>query len=110
MARESAIRVITFSVIPRKFMTMNDEMTEMGRVSPVITVERQELRKRKTMKMVKNPTEDERLLNVPDRIPDHDRSVTHHLDRRPRRKFRLKPRRSPSSPYRPSPPYWLRTV
>ena len=44
-----------FMVIPRKFMTMKDEMTEIGRVRPVITVERQELRNRKTMKMVSRP-------------------------------------------------------
>ena len=36
-------------------MTMNDEMTEMGSVRPVMTVERQELRKRKTITIVRNP-------------------------------------------------------
>ena len=55
MASESAIRVMTFRVIPMKFITMKEEMTEMGRVSPVITVDRQEFRKQKTMKMVRIP-------------------------------------------------------
>ena len=55
MARDSAISVITLSVIPMKFMTMKEEMTEIGRVSPVITVERHELRKQKTMKIVRIP-------------------------------------------------------
>ena len=55
IASESAISVITLSVIPMKFMTMNEEMTEIGSVSPVITVERQELRKQKTMKIVSMP-------------------------------------------------------
>src|SRR5512141_2072684 len=55
MARDSAISVMTLSVIPMKFMTMKEEMTEIGRVSPVITVERHELRKQKTMKMVRIP-------------------------------------------------------
>jgi len=40
---------------PMKFITMKEEMTEIGRVSPVITVERHELRKQKTMKMVRIP-------------------------------------------------------
>jgi hypothetical protein len=55
MARERAIKVITLRVIPIKFMMMKDEMIEIGRVRPVITVERHELRKRKTMKMVRMP-------------------------------------------------------
>ena len=55
MASDSAIRVITLSVIPMKFITVKDEITEIGSVSPVITVERQELRKQKTMKMVRMP-------------------------------------------------------
>jgi len=45
--QERAMRVITFRVMPRKFMTVKAEMTEMGRVRPVITVERQELRSRR---------------------------------------------------------------
>ena len=55
MASESAISVMTFSVIPRKFMAMNEEMTEIGSVSPVMTVERQELRKQKTIRIVRRP-------------------------------------------------------
>ena len=55
MASDSAISVIMFSVMPRKYMTMNDEMTEIGSVRPVMTVERQELRKQKTMRMVSRP-------------------------------------------------------
>ena len=34
---------------------MNDEMTEMGSVRPVMTVERHEFRKQKTMTIVRNP-------------------------------------------------------
>jgi len=45
--------VITLSVIPRKYMAMNEAMTEMGRVRPVMTVERQELRKQKTISTVR---------------------------------------------------------
>ena len=45
MDSESAISVIVFSVIPRKYMMMKEEMTEIGRVRPVMTVERQEFRK-----------------------------------------------------------------
>ena len=55
MASDRAIKVMTFRVIPIKFMTMKEEMTEIGRVKPVITVERQELRKQKTIRMVKIP-------------------------------------------------------
>ena len=36
-------------------MTMNDEMTEMGSVRPVMTVERHEFRKKKTMTIVRKP-------------------------------------------------------
>ena len=36
-------------------MGMNAEMTLMGRVRPVMTVERQELRKQKTMNTVRRP-------------------------------------------------------
>ncbi len=50
IASESAISVMTLSVMPRKYMAMNEEITEIGSVSPVITVERQELRKQKTMR------------------------------------------------------------
>ena len=55
IASESAISVITFSVMPAKFMTMNDEMTEIGSVRPVMTVERHELRKMNTMRIVSRP-------------------------------------------------------
>ncbi len=55
MASDSAISVSVLIVMFRKYMTMNDEMTEMGSVSPVMTVDRQELRKRKTMTMVRKP-------------------------------------------------------
>ena len=36
-------------------MTMNEEMTEIGSVRPVMTVERQELRKQKTIRTVRTP-------------------------------------------------------
>ncbi len=55
MASDSAMSVITLSVMPRKYMAMNEEMTEMGRVRPVMTVERQELRKQKTISTVSSP-------------------------------------------------------
>jgi len=55
MARDKAIRVMTLSVIPMKFMTMNEEITEMGSVSPVMTVDRQELRKQNTIRTVRIP-------------------------------------------------------
>ncbi len=49
IASESAISVSMLSVMSRKYMTMNDEITEIGSVRPVITVERHEFRKQKTM-------------------------------------------------------------
>ena len=52
IASERAISVSMFSVMLRKYMTMNAEMTEMGSVRPVMTVDRQELRNRKTMNTV----------------------------------------------------------
>ena len=55
MAKDRAIRVSTFRVIPMKFITVKEEMTEMGRVRPVMTVERQEFRKQKTIRMVRKP-------------------------------------------------------
>ena len=54
-ARESAIIVMTLSDIPRSFMTRNDDITEIGSVRPVITVERQELMKQKTIRIVRMP-------------------------------------------------------
>src|SRR5512145_258003 len=53
MARDRAIMVIILRDMPMSFMMRKEDMTEMGSVSPVITVERQELMNRKTMKMVK---------------------------------------------------------
>ena len=55
IASDSAISVSMFNVIPRKYMTMNDEMTEIGSVRPVMTVERHEFRKQKTMRIVSRP-------------------------------------------------------
>jgi hypothetical protein len=49
------MRVMVLRVMPRKFMAMKDEITDMGRVSPVMTVERQEFRKQKTMSTVRRP-------------------------------------------------------
>ena len=55
MARERAIRVMTLRVMPSEFMTINAEMTEIGRVTPVMTVERQELMKQNTISTVSMP-------------------------------------------------------
>jgi hypothetical protein len=55
MASDSAISVIMFKVMPANRITMNAEITEIGRVSPVMTVDRQELRKMNTMKTVSSP-------------------------------------------------------
>jgi len=55
MASERPIRVMTLSVKPSAMMMMNELMTLMGRVRPVMTVERHELRKQKTMKIVSKP-------------------------------------------------------
>ena len=55
MARERPIRVSTFRVKPNAFMAMNAATTEMGRVSPVMTVERHEFRNRNTMRTVRMP-------------------------------------------------------
>ena len=80
MASDSAISVIMFSVIPTKFMTMNDEMTEMGSVRPVITVDRHEFRKQKTIRMVSRPPMISVFLHVGHRLADEDRAVAHDLD------------------------------
>ena len=55
IASERPIRVSTFSVKPKNRIAMNAATTEMGSVSPVMTVDRQEFRKRKTMKTVRRP-------------------------------------------------------
>src|SRR5512139_2682882 len=52
MASDNAIRVMTFKVMPSQFMAINDEMTDIGNVRPVMTVDRQEFKNRKTMKIV----------------------------------------------------------
>ncbi len=89
MARERAMRVRTFRVMPRKYMGMKAEMTQMGRVRPVMTVERQELRKQKTMKTVRRPPRmrvvwtswtDSRMMSG---------AVAHHLDLDARRELLL---------------------
>ena len=49
---DSAIKVIMLTVKPNRFMKKKVPMMAMGKVRPVITVERQELRNRKTIKMV----------------------------------------------------------
>jgi hypothetical protein len=46
MARERPMRVRTLRVKPKARMAMKPASTEMGRVRPVMTVDRQELRKR----------------------------------------------------------------
>ena len=46
---------MTFRVIPMAFIMINEDITEMGRVTPVITMERQELMKMKTIKTVRIP-------------------------------------------------------
>ena len=55
MARDRPIRVMTFRVKPKSLITVKAAITEMGRVRPVITVERQEFRKTKTMSTVRMP-------------------------------------------------------
>ena len=95
MASDSAIRVMTLRVMPMKFMMMKEEMTEIGRVRPVITVERQELRKQKTMKMVRMPP----MIRVSWTSATDSRikmrAVAHHLDGGARRQLRLQLLRSP---------------
>ena len=46
IARERPIRVSTLRVKPKARMAMKPATTEIGRVMPVITVERHELRNR----------------------------------------------------------------
>jgi hypothetical protein len=55
MASDRPIRVITLRVKPKRRMTVKAAITEMGRVRPVMTVERQEFRKMKTMSTVRMP-------------------------------------------------------
>ena len=52
MHSDSAIRVKKFSVKPKAFMAMKLASTEIGRVRPVMMVERHECRNRKTITMV----------------------------------------------------------
>jgi hypothetical protein len=46
IASDRASRVMVFSVKPHTHIAKKAEMIEMGRASPVITVERQEFRKK----------------------------------------------------------------
>ena len=46
IARERPMRVMTFRVKPKARIAMKPATIEIGRVTPVMTVERQELRKR----------------------------------------------------------------
>lgn len=52
MHRLSAIMVMKLSVKPNRYTAMNDEITAIGNVRPVITVLRQLCRNRKTMAIV----------------------------------------------------------
>ena len=52
--RDKAISVIMFIVKPNMFINRKVPIRAMGRVKPVITVERQELRNKKTIKTVRN--------------------------------------------------------
>ena len=54
MHSDSAIRVRKLSVKPKRYTATKVAMTEMGSVSPVMMVLRQECRKRKTMKTVRS--------------------------------------------------------
>ena len=90
MARDRAIRVITFRVMPRKFMTMKEEMTEMGRVKPGDHRGTPGIEEEKDDEDGEDPAEDQGLLHIPDGVPDHDRGIPDHLDRRSRGKFLLK--------------------
>ena len=80
MASERPIRVMTLRVKPRAFMMIKELMTLMGRVSPVMTVERQELRKQKTMRIGQQAAQDERDLHVLHRFADELGGVPHDLD------------------------------
>ena len=55
MASDRPIRVITLSVKPKSFIALKAAITEIGSVSPVITVERQEFRNTNTMSTVSTP-------------------------------------------------------
>ena len=55
MARLRPMSVITFRVKPNSRMTVKAAMTEMGRVRPVMTVDRQEFRNTNTMRTVRMP-------------------------------------------------------
>ena len=96
IASDNAISVSVFSVIPRKYMMMNDEITEMGSVSPVITVERQEFRKQEDDEHGQQRAEHQRVLDVGDRLADEVRRVAHDLDLGAGRQLRLAAARPPS--------------
>ena len=51
--RDKAIRVTMLMVKPSHCMNMNVPMSEIGKVRPVITVERQELRNKNTISTVR---------------------------------------------------------
>ena len=50
----SAIKVIMLMVKPNRFMNKNVPMIEIGKVSPVMTVERQEFKNKNTISTVNN--------------------------------------------------------
>jgi len=55
MHSDRAISVTALMVKPKAYMAMKVDSTEMGRVTPVMMVLRQECRNRKTIRIVSSP-------------------------------------------------------
>ena len=67
--------------------------TEIGSATPVMTVERHELRNRKTTSTVRNAPEEQRFFDVPHRVRDAHAGVLHDVDLRALRQRLLDLRR-----------------
>ena len=96
IASDSAISVRVLSVMLRKYMTMNDEITEIGSVRPVITVERHELRKQNTMRTVSRPPSTSVVCTSSTDSRMNTERVAHDLDLGARRHLASRAPRPPS--------------
>ena len=88
---------MVFSVKPKSHSGTNDASTDTGSASPVMTVERHELRKRKTTSTVRIAPSTSASSTSAHRVAHALAGVAHDLDRRPRRQRRAERRRAAPS-------------
>ena len=85
MASDRPSSDIVFSVKPNASTATNDAMTETGSARPVMTVERHELRNRKTVSTVSSAPSTSALCDVADRVGDAPAGVANDAERDARR-------------------------